>query len=252
MQLEAERQAELLDSGEPVVSQTRAWDEATGTTVFMRTKETSSDYRYFPDPDLAPIVVSIEMVEEIRRRLPEMPEEKQQRYVNELRIPEYDASLICGSKELADYFDSVVAVYEGSPKTVSNWVMGELLRLINQEKSEVASVRISPVQFAALLRLVDKGVISGTIAKGVFEEMFATGEDPDRIVARKGLTQISDADELGSVVDGVLSANSEVVESIKSGNQKAVGFLVGQVMKETQGKANPQIVNKLLRERLGL
>jgi aspartyl-tRNA(Asn)/glutamyl-tRNA(Gln) amidotransferase subunit B len=252
LQLEAERQAELLDSGEPVVSQTRAWDEATGTTVFMRTKETSSDYRYFPDPDLAPIVVSVEMVEEIRRRLPEMPEEKQQRYVNELRIPEYDASLICGSKELADYFDSVVAVYEGSPKTVSNWVMGELLRLINQEKSEVASVRISPVQFAALLRLVDKGVISGTIAKGVFEEMFATGEDPDRIVARKGLTQISDADELGSVVDGVLSANSEVVESIKSGNQKAVGFLVGQVMKETQGKANPQIVNKLLRERLGL
>lgn len=252
LQQEAERQAELLDSGEPVISQTRAWDEATGTTVFMRTKETSSDYRYFPDPDLAPIVVTADMVEEIRRRLPEMPDEKRRRYVNEFQIPEYDASLICGLKPLADYFDSVVAVYEGSPKTVANWVMGELLRLVNQEKIEVESVRITPRQFAALLRLVDEGVISGSIAKTVFEEMFATGEDPDKIVARKGLKQISDAGELASIIDRVLAANSQAVESIKSGNQKAVGFLVGQVMKETHGKANPQIVNKLLKERLGL
>lgn len=252
LQIEAERQADLLDSGERVVSQTRAWDETTGTTVFMRTKETSSDYRYFPDPDLAPIVVTADMVEDIRRRLPEMPDEKRRRYVVELQIPEYDASLICSSKALADYFDSVVAVYKGSSKTVANWVMGELLRLVNQEKIEVESVRITPGQFAALLGLVDEGVISGSIAKTVFEEMFATGEDPDTIVARKGLKQISDADELGSIVDRILTANPQAVESIRSGNQKAVGFLVGQVMKETRGKANPQIVNKLLRDRLGV
>lgn len=251
-QIEAERQAELLDAGEPVVPQTRGWDEASGTTVFMRSKETSSDYRYFPDPDLVSIVIDQETVERLRSRLPEMPEQRLQRYIDELKIPQYDATLISSSRELADYFEEVVAAYGGSPKTVANWIMGELLRLINQDKVEIGQLKISPKQFARLLRLVDEGIISIRIAKGVLEEVFRSGEDPDGVVQRQGLAQISDTSELDALVERVIAANPQVIEDIKSGNQKAVGFIVGQVMKETKGQANPKVVNQLLRDKLGL
>lgn len=249
---EAERQAELLDAGEQVEPQTRGWDELTGTTVFMRSKESSSDYRYLPDPDLVDLVIDAGMVEALRENLPEMPGQKRRRYVEELKIPEYDAELISGSRNLAEYFESVVAVYNGPAKIVSNWVMGEFLRLINQEKVEIEDAKISPEEFAAVLRLVDNGTISGSVAKGVFEEVFRTGEDPESIVKRQGLAQISDADELSAVVDGIIEANPKAVEDVKSGNHKAIGFLVGQVMKETKGQANPKVVNQLLRDRLGL
>lgn len=252
IQSEAERQAELLDAGEHITPQTRGWDDSTGSTVFMRSKESSSDYRYFPDPDLVNVVIERDMVERLRGLLPEMPDQKSKRYVEELRIPEYDAELISGSRHLADYFDSVVAVYNGPAKVVSNWIMGEFLRLINQEKVEVDEAKISPEQFAAVLRLVDDDVISASVAKGVFEEVFRTGEDPERVVKRQGLIQISDTSELEAVVDKVIAANPKAVEDIESGNHKAVGFIVGQVMKETKGQANPKTVNQLLRERFGL
>lgn len=252
IQIEAERQADLLDAGEPVSPQTRGWDESSSTTVFMRSKETSSDYRYFPDPDLVSIVIDQETIERLRSRLPEMPEQRLQRYIDELEIPQYDAALISSSRELGDYFENVVAAYGGSPKAVANWIMGELLRLINQDKVEVSELKISPKQFAKLLHLVDEGDISIRIAKGVFEEVFRSGEDPDSVVQRQGLAQISDTSELDALVEKVIAANPQVVQDIRSGNHKAVGFIVGQVMKETKGQANPRVVNQLLRDRLGL
>lgn len=252
IQREAERQAELLDAGQAVVPETRGWDETLGSTVFMRSKESSSDYRYFPDPDLVPIVVERDLVERLRGLLPEMPQQRRRRYVEELRIPEYDAVLISGSRPLADYFESVLAVYDGPAKVVANWIMGEFLRLINQRKIEIREAKISPERFAALLKLIDKGQISASAAKEVLEEAFDTGEDPNDIVERRGLKQISDQDELAAIVDKVIEANPRAVEDIRSGNHKAIGFVVGQVMRETRGQANPKVVNQLIRERLGL
>ena len=249
LEYEAERQAELLDAGEVMVKQTRTWDENKGVTVFMRSKEDASDYRYFPEPDLVPVEIGEDLVLKIRGRLPELPDARFRRYVGEWGLPEYDAALISNAIDLAEYFEAAVAVY-GEAKTVSNWVMGDLLRLVNQEKLELSKVKIRPAQLAKMLQLIDQGTISGKIAKTVFEEAFQSGKDPEAIVKEQGLVQISDSGELEAIARQVVAANPQSVADYREGKEKALGFLVGQMMKETKGRANPGVVNELLRKEL--
>ncbi len=246
---EIERHTEVLEEGGRIVQETRTWDEEKGITLSMRSKEHAHDYRYFPDPDLVPLVIEREWVEDIHRSLPELPDARQERYVKEYGLSSYDAGLLTGTKELADYFETCVAAYP-NPKTVSNWVMGDLARLLNANNLDITGCPIKPVQLTSLLQLIDKGTISGKIAKTVFEEMFATGKDAKVIVKEKGLVQISDEDTIAVIVDEVIAKNTKSVEDYRSGKERALGFLVGQVMKATRGKANPGLVNRLLKERL--
>lgn len=249
LEYEAERQADLLDSGEKMVKQTRTWDENKGITVFMRSKEDASDYRYFPDPDLLPVIIEADRVARLRTLLPEMPDSRRQRYINEWGLPEYDAGVISSSRELADFFEAAVKEY-GEAKTVSNWVMGEFLRLLNQEKIEISAAKISPSQLVQMLKMIDAGTISGKIAKTVFEEMFKTGNDPAQVVKEQGLVQISDAGELEALAQKIIAANPKSVADYLGGKEQAIGYLVGQMMKETKGRANPGMVNELLRKEL--
>lgn len=249
LEYEAERQAKLLDEGEQMFKQTRTWDETKGVTVFMRSKEEASDYRYFPEPDLVPVAIEQERIEKLRQRLPEMPDTRRKRYVEEWGLPEYDAGFISASREMADYFEASVAEY-GEAKAVSNWVMSDLSRLLNQERMEIAALKIKPSQLAKMLKMIDSQTISGKIAKTVFEEMFATGKDPAVIVQEKGLVQISDTGELEMVAQRVIEANPQTVQDYLAGKEKALGFLVGQVMKETKGRANPGLINDLLKKQL--
>ncbi|MCL5780169.1 MAG: Asp-tRNA(Asn)/Glu-tRNA(Gln) amidotransferase subunit GatB [Firmicutes bacterium] len=246
---EIERQIGVLESGGRIVQETRTWDEARGITVSMRSKEQAHDYRYFPDPDLVPLVLDNQWIEFIRQSLPELPDERRARYIQEYGLPEYDASILTLTKEMSDYFEEVIRQYD-TPKTVSNWMMGEMTRLLNASGLEISQCQIKPGQLAELLKLIDKGTISGKIAKTVFEEMFASGKDPDTIVKEKGLVQISDEGAIAAVVDEVIAANPKSVQDYRAGKTQAIGFLVGQVMKATRGKANPDLVNKLLKEKL--
>src|SRR5690606_27135464 len=215
----------------------------------MRTKEDATDYRYFPDPDLVPLVVEREWVERLRQELPELPREKQARFMEQYGLPRYDAEVLTGSPAVADFFEACVAEY-GQAKTVSNWIMGEFLRLLKAGNQEPHQVPVSPKALADLLRLVDQGVINQNVAKEVFEEMFRTGKEPAAIVEERGLEQISDADALAAIVEEVIANNPDAVANIQAGELKAIGFLVGQVMRQTGGKANPKLVQGLLRERL--
>jgi aspartyl-tRNA(Asn)/glutamyl-tRNA(Gln) amidotransferase subunit B len=246
LEYEAGRQAKLLDAGEPIVKQTRAWDENKGVTSFMRSKEDSSDYRYFPDPDLLPVQVLNERIERLRQTLPELPDSRQKRYIEQWGLPKYDAGVLSGDREMADYFETTVAQY-GEVKTVSNWVMGELSHLMNQERVEFATLKIQPAQLVKLLQMIDRNTISGKIAKTVLEEMFFSGKDPETVVREKGLAQISDAGELATMVQKVITTNPQSVTDYLAGKAKALSFLVGQLMKETKGRANPGMVNELLR-----
>jgi len=246
---EIERQVEVLEEGGRIVQETRTWDEGKGITLPMRSKEEAHDYRYLPDPDLVPMVIDREWVEDIRRSLPELPDDRRDRYVRDYGLPAYDAGVLTNTKELADYFEACVAAHP-NPKTVSNWVMGELTRLLNANNLEITECPIKPEQLVALLQLMDKSTISGKIAKAVFEEMFATGEDAETVVQERGLVQISDEGAIAAVVEEVIAKNPKSVEDYRSGKEKALGFLVGQVMKATRGKANPELVNRLLKERL--
>ncbi|MEW5867004.1 MAG: Asp-tRNA(Asn)/Glu-tRNA(Gln) amidotransferase subunit GatB [Bacillota bacterium] len=247
---EAKRQAEVLARGEKVVRETRHWDEARQMTVPLRGKEQAHDYRYFPEPDLVPLEIDESWVDDIRRALPELPGARRERLIREYGLPEYDAALITESRDLADYFEDAVAHYGADAKAVSNWVMGELARLMNATGTDIRDVRVSPEALAAMLKMMDKGVISGKIAKAVFEEMFTTGKPPDQVVAERGLVQITDEGELAKVVDEVIAENQPVADEVRAGKDKAMTFLVGQVMKKTRGRANPQAVNRLLRDRL--
>jgi aspartyl-tRNA(Asn)/glutamyl-tRNA(Gln) amidotransferase subunit B len=249
LEYEAERQAKLLDSGEKMVKQTRAWDENKGITSFMRSKEDSSDYRYFPDPDLLAVQVDQKRIERLRQTLPEMPDSRQKRYIGDWGLPEYDAAFISGTREMAEYFEATVAQY-GEAKAVSNWVMGELSRLMNQERVEFTTLKIRPGQLAKLLTMIANNTISGKIAKTVFETMFQSGKDPETVVKERGLVQISDAGELETLAQKVIAANPQSVADYLAGKDKAVGFLVGQMMKETKGRANPGLVNQLLKAQL--
>lgn len=249
LEYEVKRQIELAEAGTPLkTEESRAWDDTRGVTVFMRPKEMAHEYRYFPDPDLMPVIIDRSWVESIRATLPELPDVKRKRYIEEMGIPEYDAGVITANKAMAEFFEAAVAKYGKDAKTVSNWVMGELARLLNLEKEEVEQAKVRPEDLAELLTLMDSGTINGKIAKSVFEEMFYTGKGPKSIVEEKGLVQISDSSELSQVIEGVVDNNPQSVTDYMAGKEKAIGFLVGQVMKETKGRANPGIVNQILKD----
>src|SRR6056297_2406908 len=249
LEYEIERQKELLEKGEAVDQETRTWDEDLRKTISMRGKEEAHDYRYFPEPDLAPLEIDKNWIEEIERTIPELPLEKKMRFVEEYNLPEYDAEVLTDNKALADLFEEGVESFN-DPKEVSNWIMGEFLRLINENEIEVSESKITGKELASMLNLMEEGTISNKIAKTVFEEMFETGKVPEKIVEEKGLKQISDEDKLEELVDKVIEENPEVVEDIKNGKDKAIGFMVGQIMKETKGKANPQMVNQMFRDKI--
>ena len=246
---EMERQTEILEAGGKVVQETRTWDDGKGITLSLRSKEDSDEYRYFPDPDLTPIIVTDAYIEEVRASLPEMPQVKRQRMMEEDGLPAYDAGVITASKALADFYDGVRAHYDDAKK-ISNWIMVELLAKVNAEGIELADVKIRPEQMATLLKLIDAGEISGKIAKKVFGEMFATGKDAEVIIKEQGLVQISDEGALKEMVAAVVEANPKSVEDYKAGKKKAMGFLVGQIMKASKGQANPAVINQLLTEKL--
>jgi aspartyl-tRNA(Asn)/glutamyl-tRNA(Gln) amidotransferase subunit B len=248
---EANRLGSLLAAGTPPEQEeSRGWDETRGMTFFMRPKEKATDYRYFPDPDLPPLVIAEEWVEEIRAGLPELPEEKKARYMEEYGLSAQDADLLGSSRETAEFFEATLRLYSGEVKTVANWVMGEFARLLNLEKLTPIQSKLEPEALAAMLQMIDAGEISGKIAKTVFEEMFYSGKPPREIVAEKGLAQISDESQLVVLVREILAQHPGPVADYRAGKTKALGFLVGQVMKETKGQANPGLVNKLLREEL--
>ncbi|MFQ5882660.1 MAG: Asp-tRNA(Asn)/Glu-tRNA(Gln) amidotransferase subunit GatB [Candidatus Methylomirabilales bacterium] len=246
---EIQRQITLLESGRPVVQETRLWDAEQGITLPMRGKEEAHDYRYFPEPDLVPLEVSRAWVEEIERSLPELPAQRRLRVVQVYGLPEYDAAVLTATKALVEYFEECVQLHR-DPKLVSNWIMSELLGYLNREGKEIIESPIAPTQLAALLKLIREGIISSKIAKVVFEEMYQTGKSPETIVQEKGLVQITDREELSRIVDQVLVDNPGPVSDFKGGKEKALTALVGAVMRLTKGKANPQLINDLLREKL--
>jgi aspartyl-tRNA(Asn)/glutamyl-tRNA(Gln) amidotransferase subunit B len=246
---EIERQISLLERGERIIQETRAWDEQRQVTYSLRSKEEAHDYRYFPEPDLVPLAIEQEWIERVRSTLPELPDARRERLIKDYGLPEYDARVITGSKALADYFEKAVSLFP-DPKQVSNWLMGDFMRLLNAKGLEPQDAPVPPEGLAELLKLQQEGTISIRIAKEVLEEMFATGRGAREIVEAKGLTQITDVAQLTAIVEKVLAAHPKVVEDYRKGKEKALGFLVGQVMKETRGKANPNLVNQLLKERL--
>jgi aspartyl-tRNA(Asn)/glutamyl-tRNA(Gln) amidotransferase subunit B len=215
----------------------------------MRSKEEAHDYRYFPDPDLVPVVVSGDWIEEVRNSLPELPEAKRERFIRDYALPSYDAQVLTSSKSLAAYFEAALKGF-AQPKTLSNWIMSELLRELNRDDREIESCPVSPGNLAELLNLLDSGVISGKIAKGVFEQMYASGKSARQIVEEEGLVQVSDESEIESAIDQALSENPKEVELFRAGKDKLFGFFVGQVMRKTKGKANPQLANEILRKKL--
>lgn len=249
IEYEVIRQEEILDDGGRVIQETRTWDENKGITASMRSKEQAHDYRYLPEPDLVPIMVDPARVEEIRANLPELPDARKQRLMNNHGLSEYDASIITSSKAVADYFDQSVQ-NKGDAKVVANWLMGEVSKHLNSEGITILDCPVSPKQLTELLALIEKGTISNKIAKTVFEEMWTSRKDAEVIVKEKGLVQISDSSEIVAIVEGVIAANPQSVADYKAGKDKAIGFLVGQIMKQTKGRANPDMVNTLLRERL--
>lgn len=249
IEAETQRQINELESGGVIVQETRRWDDNKGVSYAMRSKEEAHDYRYFPEPDLAPIVLDREWVEKIRESLPELPEVRKKRYVQEFGLPEYDASIITSSKVLADFFEEAVAK-SSNAKAVSNWIMGDLMRILKDKNLEPDAIPFPAEHLARMIALIDKGTISGTIAKKVFEKMFESQKDPESIVKEEGLEVVSDEGALVAVVRKILESNPQSVADYKSGKDKAFGFLVGQAMKETRGKANPQLINKLLKEEL--
>ena len=246
---EVKRQKKILDEGKEVVQETRGWDEDKGQTISMRGKEEAHDYRYFPEPDLVPLEIESSWVDELNEAVPELPLQRNERFIEDYDLPEYDAGVLTDDKALADLFEQGVKAYD-DPKAVSNWVMGEFLRLINENDMNVADSKIEGAALGQMLQLIDEGTISNNIAKEVFEEMFATGQKPEAIIEEKGLKQISDEDKLEEIVSNIIADNPDAVEDIKGGKDRAIGFLVGQVMKETKGQANPQMVNQLIREKV--
>lgn len=246
---ERERQIDLIEAGKSVVQETRRWDDAKGESYAMRSKEDAQDYRYFPDPDLPPIRVSEKMLQEIRAKQPEFRTEKMARYREEFDIPDYDIEIITGEKPLADLFEQTVAL-GAQPKKVSNWVMGETLRLMKEREVDASDLRFSPENLAKLIALTDTKQINSSVAKEVFEVMFAENVDPEQYVEEKGLKIAGDEGALKKTIEEVIAANPQSVEDYRNGKEKAIGFLVGQTMKAMKGKADPGAVNQMLREML--
>lgn len=249
LEFEIRRQTALLERGEPVVQETRLWDATRNVTLSMRGKEEAHDYRYFPDPDLVPIVVDAAWVEATRASLPELPDARRERFLGDYGLPSSDAQVLTSSKALAGYFEAVVKAFP-QPKIVSNWIMSELLRQLNRDNRDIETCPVTPDDLAELLRLIDGGIVSGKIAKTVFEEMVATGKRARDVVEEKGLVQVKDAGAIEAVVDEVLAENPSEVALYQAGKDKLLGFFVGQIMKKTKGKANPKLVNEILLKKL--
>lgn len=249
IEYEIQRQIDLIEDGGTVVQETRLFDPNSGKTRSMRSKEEAHDYRYFPDPDLVPLVISSEWVERSRAELPELPEQRMQRFMTNLELPRYDAEVLTASRSLADYFEAGVAAH-GNPKLVGNWIMGEITRSLNDSGLSIENCPVSPQQLAELLKLIDNGTISGKIAKTVFDDMWQSGKAPQDIVQERGLVQVSDTSAIESIIDEIMAANAGQVDEYRGGKEKVFGFFVGQVMKASKGKANPAVVNELLLNKL--
>jgi aspartyl-tRNA(Asn)/glutamyl-tRNA(Gln) amidotransferase subunit B len=252
LEYEARRQRNVLEEGGELVQETRGWIDETGITVTQRTKEYADDYRYFPEPDLPPLVWDRAWIEEIRARLPELPEVRRDRFMTQYGLSLYDANVLTSSKAMADYFENCVKLMDSSKaKAVSNWLLGDFSRLLNATNTEIENVKISPKHLAEMLDLVDNGTISGPAAKIVLEEMFRTGQRASEIIAEKKLSQISDVGEIREVVKQVIANNSGAVADYASGKQQALTFIIGQVMKTTRGRANPGVVREIIIQELG-
>lgn len=249
LEFEIERQIQILESGDDVVQQTLLWDADKNEAIPMRSKEFAHDYRYFPEPDLVPLQVKSDWIEEVRNSQAELPLARRNRLVQEYEISQYDADVLTDNKAVADYFEEVAKI-SGEAKAASNWVMGEVLRVLKEKQIEVKDLNVKPIDLAALIGLIKVGTISGKIAKSVFDNMQKTGKKPEVIVKEKGMVQISDAGELEKQVLAVIKANPDEVEKYLSGKEQVIGFLVGQVMKATRGKANPKLVNEILKTEL--
>jgi aspartyl-tRNA(Asn)/glutamyl-tRNA(Gln) amidotransferase subunit B len=249
LEYEIKRQQYILESGQAVIQETRLWDDAQGVTLSMRGKEEAHDYRYFPDPDLVPIITNEAWTEKVRRSLPELPLAKRERFMRDYQLPSYDAGVLTSSRVLADYFENV-AKLSGQPKTASNWVMGDILRFLNEEKRDIKECPILPESLAEMIQLIEDGTISGKMAKEIIEEMYRTGKPPKTIIEKKGMVQITDEVALAKTIAEILAANAAQVEQYRGGKEKLFGYFVGQVMKATQGKANPQLINELLKKML--
>ncbi len=251
IEYEIKRQAQVLDEGGTVVQETRLFDSTKGVTFSMRSKEEAHDYRYFPEPDLVPVVIAQETVAEITKTIPELPDAKRGRFVRDYGLPEYDADMLTQSRAMADYFEET-AKRSGQPKVVSNWMMGELLRLLNAENKEIDACPVTAAALAGMIKMIGDGVISTKIAKTVFEEMYKSGKDAETVVKEKGLVQVSDSGAIEKIIDDVIAANPSQYADYKGGKEKLFGFFVGQVMKASQGKANPELVNQLLKKKLSV
>ncbi len=250
LEYEIKRQAKILRAGGKLTQQTRLFDPRKSATISMRSKEEAHDYRYFPDPDLVPVVLIREYIEELRRRLPELPDARRKRFVEQYGLTEYDAVTLCSSWKLAGYFEEAADGYP-RPKKIANWILGEMIRVLNERKIDADQFPLPPEYLRDLFNLMDQGIISGKMAKEVYSEMVATGKRAPQIIDERGMEQLTDGNAIESVIDEVLAEHDYAVQEFQGGKQKAFGFLVGQVMKKTQGKANPRLVNELLLEKLG-
>jgi aspartyl-tRNA(Asn)/glutamyl-tRNA(Gln) amidotransferase subunit B len=250
VEYEIKRQTKVLNEGGKIRQETRLWNIERGETAVMRSKEEAHDYRYFPDPDLVPLKLDDKWIDEFRANLPELPAVRTKRFVSDYGLPEYDATILTASKGMADYFE-VCAKQFNQPKTVSNWVMGELMRELNNSGTAISASPITPERLVSLLQMVDEGTISLKVAREIFPELYSSAKTPEQIVQEKGLTQVSDEGALAKIIEEVLSKNPGQVAQFKEGKQQVLGFLVGQVMKASGGKANPGKVNELLKKKLG-
>ena len=249
IEYEVHRQIDAVLNGEKIVQETRLYDPDKNRTFTMRTKEDAHDYRYFPDPDLLPLHVEQSWVESVKSKLPELPQARANRFMEDFKLPEYDAMMLTQEREMAEYFERTQKAC-GNPKAASNWIMTELVRSLNESNKEISDSPISSEQLGAMISLIDKGTISGKIAKTVFAEMWATGKAPETIVKEKGLTQITDTTAIEKIIDEVLAANQGQLEQYRAGKEKVFGFFVGQVMKLTKGQASPELVNELLKKKM--
>lgn len=250
IEYEVDRQIDLIEDGEEVVQETRLYNVDKGTTHSMRGKEEAHDYRYFPDPDLVPLVLKDEWVAQWQSELPELPSDKRERFMDEFKLADYDAALLTNELAVADYYEATVEAYGGDAKKVTNWVVGELLPFCNDTETEACDCKLSPEKLASLLKLVDDGTISVKIGKDIFRDLCESGDEPAEYVKAKGLVQVSDTGELEAMVDQVLADNPSEVEAFKGGKTKLMGFFMGQVMRASKGQANPGIVTKMIQEKL--
>ncbi|MBN1586199.1 MAG: Asp-tRNA(Asn)/Glu-tRNA(Gln) amidotransferase subunit GatB [Candidatus Omnitrophica bacterium] len=249
LEYEAQRQAQALRSGQLIIQETLLWDADRNVTRTMRTKEEAHDYRYMPDPDLPPVILENSYIEETRQTLPELPYDRRERFVRDYQLNDYDAGVLTQERQLADYFEETVKIF-AQPKKVCNWVSTEMLGLLNFKHLELSEFKVSPAQLGRLLQMWEDGSVNGKVAKEVYAQMVEKGGDPDRIVEEKGLSQVSDQSALEEAVAKAIEENPKAVEDFKSGNKKAAGFFVGQVMKMTQGRGNPQIITQILKNKL--